>query len=1466
MATSRKTPRLASSTSVSGEGNAYEARVQARYLAAFLMGEPTRFGPRTRLVELRFQAQLDFNTDDLVCVVERDDGSRFFGVMQAKLTLRASASDKPFRKAIKGAWLDYKSNTKFRGGLDRLVIVYGRDASADSVYAATQLCDRARGQPFWERFFEAVEAPGLMSPAQRSVVEAVKTVLLDELQITAAKEDLHGLLRHLWFYEHKVALDEEVEVVELLTKLDWVLGPSLLGGPASVWSVLITTCQQLNKNFAVVTLDTINGHLDSALLGQAFANHRASRTGSQAVVLPLVTVSVTAPAAGVAAAPSLARAGSPVIDVGWADSGRPEAPNPYATPQLDAINGLLKGFKFKDALAQLSVLGHDMAGLTSQQKALWYLYRGTCYWHLEKTTEAAADFLKAYELDLGNDRTAAARVRGLLLSGRLTDALEAGKEAGERFPESLAVWAANANAQILSGKVPAESSLPVSHRNSADGLQLVAAGLRTTGLVKEAAELSLRSLQADTPGFYVRSAALHHVLELVTANKVHTTLKALGEDAKMMLRTVTQAFEPRAEKVWSVQTEGALGAVAANLGVAYLLQGDNDSALQVAHEARQHQRTEPALLRVELDALRETGRVQEMFRLGLAELASLEEGGLVALAQAAVDFSDAAAATAVLEHARGRSDVEVAAKEALQAARWVAMWNVKERAEVLAEIVALDIGSTSSIPLLTAIARLTHKQNTERSQDAVERLQALLVNKPSAEIALMVGDLYLDLQDYKQAAKYYDSAPLPPALSELHTRLLFSLVRSGMKRRAKTLIESLPDGWVAHDELRTLAVQVAQEAGDWTLLTRLADAQFTAHRGEVSSWLFKYVTSAQTLAAADLRALIAQAPLELQGTPQQASQLAVLEMRLGLHEAAMRRLYRMRRLVPSKVESATALMMAVLAYNQPLPHMEEALPLVGPGTHVVLQDAEKVVHLTLDPEGLDGLPDEPEFKPTNWALNSRFIGKTPGDEVELDATFGSVRLVRVLSVESAYRRQLALAHEQIQTSLEPTPNVWSVRLPHDAEGRPDFSEVHEQLKAQSQQIRDAFETYKDIPITLGGMSKLLGCKSVDTVLGWPTGLDATPLYVADGSAEERERAIAVLEDPTSAYIIDSATLAELVRIGGVDALKECPKVYATTQTRELLLQRLEEQQGKGSEGRLLDDDGQMRFIELTARDRAFAVSQTRAMVEAIKSYCEVIPAYGPETKPELLEQLQQLLSSEEHSVLNAALERGLALVSTDLRLRHLAAEMNVRGVWPQVLLQKAASSGAVTASQYSIAAVRLLVGNRTFVPLMPIDLLTLCQQNTFLLRHGIGRLRAYLSHPNTEFGSTFRMVESFVQLAAVSGVRLGALAELLRHVVEGMMRHNDTVEQVPQALFATITDLVSAKITNPYPQVVSHIEALQEMQRDFLTAAINEGAQWAKEPMRDRPVQLAVYFVGKQPIVTLDRVKDNPDRGSSDGA
>jgi hypothetical protein len=152
-------------------------------------------------------------------------------------------------------------------------------------------------------------------------------------------------------------------------------------------------------------------------------------------------------------------------------------------------------------------------------------------------------------------------------------------------------------------------------------------------------------------------------------------------------------------------------------------------------------------------------------------------------------------------------------------------------------------------------------------------------------------------------------------------------------------------------------------------------------------------------------------------------------------------------------------------------------------------------------------------------------------------------------------------------------------------------------------------------------------------------------------------------------------------------------------------------------------------IDHGLRDCLRIRAQTQANLEALDTYCEVIPAYGPEARPELLERLEPVLSSEEHAVLGGALERGLCLVSTDMRLRHFAAEINLRGIWPQVLLQYAAGKSAVSPAQYSNAAVLLLLGNHSFVTLMPTDLITLCRQNTHWVRYGIARLKGTCRTP-----------------------------------------------------------------------------------------------------------------------------------------
>lgn len=160
----------------------------------------------------------------------------------------------------------------------------------------------------------------------------------------------------------------------------------------------------------------------------------------------------------------------------------------------------------------------------------------------------------------------------------------------------------------------------------------------------------------------------------------------------------------------------------------------------------------------------------------------------------------------------------------------------------------------------------------------LKRLRQLAGSNPLPEVRLLLADLYADLKDFGQAAKFFESVVPSDGVSELHTRLLYCLLRSGNRRKAKNLLERLPDGWIANDKLRRSASELARDAGDWPLLSRLAEAQFASHPGEIGSWLFKYMVDHRELPASDLKAFIERAPLQLEGTIQpDAAQWALLE-------------------------------------------------------------------------------------------------------------------------------------------------------------------------------------------------------------------------------------------------------------------------------------------------------------------------------------------------------------------------------------------------------------------------------------------------------------------------------------------------------------------------------------------------------------------------------------------------------------
>ena len=288
----------------------------------------------------------------------------------------------------------------------------------------------------------------------------------------------------------------------------------------------------------------------------------------------------------------------------------------------------------------------------------------------------------------------------------------------------------------------------------------------------------------------------------------------------------------------------------------------------------------------------------------------------------------------------------------------------------------------------------------------------------------------------------------------------------------------------------------------------------------------------------------------------------------------------------------------------------------------------------------------------------------------------------------------------------------------------------------------------------------------------------------------------------------------------------------------------------------MDDEGQMRFIEYSARDKERRVAFLQSMVEAVRAHCEVIPAYGPDTLPDGLENAEEALEAEEYSAMLLVAERDATLLTVDGRLAQLAAATLQRPwVWPQVLLMHASSKGVIGAREYSQAVLQQFLGNRTFVSLSANDLLWMALQGGFTLRYGIQQFKEYLASPDTEFVSGARVALEFLNLLAAHYSQVKAFAELLGHLVEGALRHPSADAEWFLAEVADLTAQLVVSTAGPeshYPPLETLRGTRLKTLGKVLAQAVQAGFGLAALPDQRRSVKLNALKCTVTPYLVFD--------------
>lgn len=1143
------------------------------------------------------------------------------------------------------------------------------------------------------------------------------------------------------------------------------------------------------------------------------------------------------------------------LGVGSLPQGRVDSLNKIVTDQLDRTNALIRSGKFRDALENANASGKDLSGFDAHQKARWYLQRGLCFWlSREDVEEAARLFAKAYACFPDDERVAAGRIRGLMLSGDYEGAVKAGCEQLERFPLSAQVWVATANARVLLGEKVFIEDAPHEIRGESEIQYFAAVAYHQAGNYEQALEQAESAAEHKDSGFFVRDTFLGFAAEDCAKDPVLALHGILPTERRDRLMRAMQHFSPRSERLWCVQSDD-ISRAAANLGFAFLLHGNPQGALELVGDARAHGVVDPQLFRIEIAALDELDRKDEALSIAKDNLEILPIEALAASCEIAAVKGDTEFVEVVHEVASSRFSDNDELLHYIAGLVWAAMAKKGEKSKVVERIIRADPISVGEIDMLCRAAPIMRwagrSEDAERMEDAA--LSKINSDSPQSDLWIVAETLF-GAARWHEASKLYERLLAPGACiaSDLHARLLVCYVKREKRGKAKALLASLPEGWADIEDLRWGAIDMGQMAGDWEFLEPLARKQLDKRPAEAASWLFWMSVLDRVASPSRFQDELLSIPEDLTGSVRNVATLASLELRYGETERALRRLYRLVRVNPDDPQALSTYLLLLLTHK--IPSLDDPPTSVSSGCYCEYEDTDGHRDgFVIDPLGYDSLPERTGFYHPASEFAQSFIGKGVEDEVEVSMKFGAARSVRIVAIGYSYIRVLQMAQERA-ARLDGLPNVQSLKIGDSGDPEKDLASLYEMLRKSSAFAQGIFDIYSQNILTLSKLSELLGRSPVDLCQGWPD--DAPPLFVGTGLPAERTTALELLLKHEKSFVVDSFALAELVRLGSESALSVLGEVRVSYRTKEIIEAFAERSKSISELGTAYDAGGHLGFIEYGEGYRKWQSEFGDRLLKALSDYCRVEPGYGDFGDEEDASNIAKILGDEGRETLLLAKEHGGVLLTLDGRLRQLAKHFSgIDGVWPQALVMAASTSGSINKRDVNAFTAGAFLSRRSFVSLDSDNILWMLSQGDWSMQRGMAFLKQYVSSTETELASIEKVIFQFLKTLASINLQVGAYGEFLCHFAEAVFRRVDCSADWAERLERFVLECLSECGGVGYNIDLLNAAREEDLKAKylFLASRIKDARERARIPERNDIVSVKVLFCSRWPAFVIDK-------------
>ncbi len=1018
------------------------------------------------------------------------------------------------------------------------------------------------------------------------------------------------------------------------------------------------------------------------------------------------------------------------------DTGRGSALEAHLDKQIDTLRDLTQAGKPRTALGLLQTLETDLEGDVSPAvRARIRANMGIARLHLGEDEAGGRLLLEAYEINPTDAKVRANRILGLLLVDRADEAVAFAAEVVADDPTNVG---AVAFLFELAARVPdAADPMALAPPDLLDDRHVVYARISWLRLTR--APLEWRALaraahtahpEDDGIAQHYADALLDEVARTVAFARA-ITLSDVDKEKLVLARDVLARLWGKARDSEVADQANAL-AVACNLATAYRGLNAREAAQTVIEEALRHAPDDPDL------------------RTNASQLA--------------LDRRDVPAAIRLLE---GLPDDPVRSLMLMNGWSHENRWN-----EIIAFATPEQRGQIATDQLQMFDTMLYRARCASRTVDLAEATETLLADWPGSLTArvvaadvmrhagqdwsgraatiqqealdllgedtaypdrLMLAQLMVFDEDFDGVITALDGHVSTDAPSEPLLWLAWAFANGRSRPRTHAFFAGLPKAIVETSTYARLAGAAEAARGDLTLAERHLRRALDAEAGDLRSRLMLHNVLIRDGKRGQADRLIAEQVDDGEGDPGERMRLAHLLRRDGLSEPALAIGYRAVMDARDRED--------VLASYPGLFFMSEALP-AGVAVTRITTD------VWFDLEGQDVIdvsgvieerPREDHYAPDH-PLSALLVGSAVGDTIVLPSS--GLAPDRIYKVREIKHKYVWLLHDVMRNHATRFPQATGLVEMTMKDG--DIEPILAVVRKQDAHAKALVQAYVDLNLPVSAIAAMSRTSTIEFVERLPA-IDVSLRSCEGGEAERVQAASATKRAKGRGAVLDTVTAWTAHHLGVLPALKAHFGflVVPRSSLDEMLEIRGEKEVGRGRESMNLSFDGEQAVREIIPADhgdRAIAVIDAAAA--DIRAHCEIAPNDGSDDLSLDIERVGWLNSGQILDPLHLAKNRGIFLLSEDLRLRQMN---DGPGGWLQIVLAHLDDVGTMARGDYIRCVGRLAAGRHDHVWLdvrMLLDLVMLDDpQSDALFRVAI----KYIGCRNAEIRSHMGVVRDFMQ-------------------------------------------------------------------------------------------------------------------------